>query len=1246
MSLKTKTFTTVYKLLTVITIFATISVADVTISKVDVLTGNVYLLDGTFDIDGDRQLEYLALLKPTAQQAPQALIYFEYTPGLPVAITWRYDLAAGLEANLVDARVTNVDGNDKREIVLLLHHQSLPENATPDWLYLFDWDDQAANFSTIPTFKWNYRGHGISYLRPTSLAVADLDGDNNDELVVSTGSPDRMVVVANWRRNSFRLLEEIRPDRNSTGQWPFSAAIADLNGDIRPDILTVGHGPRPEITAHLKGRRGYHAVPVKPFAGSKILPKAIATGDIEGDGQEELIVAHSDGSLSRVGMVGPDLAVEQLDTRITDLVDIISVKQGANAADIRVFLKQNGSALYNDGQLQTLVGQQHLGQVLTNMSDSLLAAVTLIATPAQSERSAAISYIINTSAGAYLVHADIGTPIAVRDIVDVSTPGAAMPLPVTPTPVIPTTPGTVAIEETATEVYMPDQQMAPDPRALPATRSPDYLLYVGDEFTRNVLGDRADDFANFRFLRKPSGMVFNLQRQGLVWQPTSEHYGAWNVELVTTFQTGVSYEDMVSDSIQEFKVIPETVDVRDQLLIYVNDKPRIIGQPENMSIVAGDLFAYRMRVNDKNSDAKLDYRLESGPVGMELDQAGIVTWRTNESHHDDYQVVISVSDGFDKDLQTFTINVNAKITITSTTPNLAHLGELYSYPLSIFQPGSPKSYVFTLLDAPDGMAVDAKGVINWTPQLSQIDTQYFQIRISDGKSEDVQSNWIYVNAQPEIIDQPPVATVIANGDTLKLNFAGQDANALHDLEWSVTSGPVTMTIDSSGQLLWSTTLQDLDAARYVVQLSDGIDESVFRGVVFVNSPLSIISTPNDSASIGESYRYQVKIRDNNRSSLLKFRRPTIVSDILESKAYIIQVEDDKIRRELGRYLSQFREQKNIYINKPHRPESGQVTEAARIDLKQAVKHIFIDDGNLVLVITSPARAMVELQDVLWEFFQGGRGIMPQYTSNIIPFFHYSLHEFPDGMTISEEGLITWAAAPEQAGAHQVRFTVSDGYTRDEQAFSVYANYPPAIVSSPDTMATVEARYAYQLRVDDKNDDKQLSYRLIKAPEGMMVAANGLITWLPSVEQLNWQEFEVEVSDGHSVDRQAATLFVNISPRIISQPKPVALNSYEYSYRLVAEDLNRDAMLYSAVKLPRYSEFDARTGLFRWRPRDLQKGPNDIIFEVTDSHGGTTVHEFQVHVFDDPSRRQILFTGWPLLMAFAGVIFVLGITLGG
>ncbi|MEE9464456.1 MAG: Ig domain-containing protein, partial [Candidatus Neomarinimicrobiota bacterium] len=685
---------------------------------------------------------------------------------------------------------------------------------------------------------------------------------------------------------------------------------------------------------------------------------------------------------------------------------------------------------------------------------------------------------------------------------------------------------------------------------------------------------------------------------------------------------------------------------RDQMLIYVNDKPRITSRPETERLLAGNLFAYRIQVDDRNSDARIDFRLESGPEGMVLDRNGILTWRTNETHHDNYQVVISATDGFDKDVQTFILNINAQLTLTSTAPHIARPQKPYTYEVSIFQPGSERQYTYSLPIGPEGMTIGQDGIISWTPSKTQLDTQRFQVRITDGVSEDIQDGWVYVNAPPRIVSPPLPSMAIMAGDTLRLSFAGRDPNGDNPLQWVISKGPLEMTIDSSGQLIWPTNMSDLDAHRFTVELSDGMDKTPFRGVAFVNSQLTITSTPLDSAVVGRRYAYQVTKRDDNLATLLKFRRPTVVTDMDHSHAYRIEIQDDKYQRDLQRYLARFKEQKNIYVNKPQRPAEGQVAEAARVDLKEAVTHLFVDNDDLIVIFVSPLPGAVELEDVLWEFFEGGRGVMPKYQADPVPLVHYSLREFPDGMQVSDDGVIIWTPTPTQAGRHQVRLSVSDGYTKDEQAFQMYANYIPAIISQPDTLADAEARFSYLLQVDDRNEDAQLNYRLIKAPDGMQVDSRGLVTWLPTVEQLNWQEFIVEVSDGYGSDQQATTLFVNMSPRVISQPKPVALNNYEYAYRLVAEDLNRDPVRYKAIKLPRYSEFDARTGLFKWRPRSLQKGPNDVIFEITDSHGGVTLHEFQVHVFQDPSRERFLFTSWPLMMAFAGVIFVLGLTVGG
>mgnify|MGYP003959893931 CR=1 FL=1 len=67
----------------------------------------------------------------------------------------------------------------------------------------------------------------------------------------------------------------------------------------------------------------------------------------------------------------------------------------------------------------------------------------------------------------------------------------------------------------------------------------------------------------------------------------------------------------------------------------------------------------------------------------------------------------------------------------------------------------------------------------------------------------------------------------------------------------------------------------------------------------------------------------------------------------------------------------------------------------------------------------------------------------------------------------------------------------------------------------------------------------------------------------------------------------------------------------------------------------------KKNLVTWAPKKNQMGANDFIFMAIDEHGATTAHEFQVHVFYDPSAKQLINTGWPLMLTFVGVVFAWG-----
>ena len=70
------------------------------------------------------------------------------------------------------------------------------------------------------------------------------------------------------------------------------------------------------------------------------------------------------------------------------------------------------------------------------------------------------------------------------------------------------------------------------------------------------------------------------------------------------------------------------------------------------------------------------------------------------------------------------------------------------------------------------------------------------------------------------------------------------------------------------------------------------------------------------------------------------------------------------------------------------------------------------------------------------------------------------------------------------------------------------------------------------------------------------------------------------------------------------------------------------------------KFDKKA-VVEWSPRKNQLGMNDFILMAVDEHGATSTHEFQVHVFHDPSSKQLVNAGWPLMLTFVGVVFAWG-----
>ena len=242
--------------------------------------------------------------------------------------------------------------------------------------------------------------------------------------------------------------------------------------------------------------------------------------------------------------------------------------------------------------------------------------------------------------------------------------------------------------------------------------------------------------------------------------------------------------------------------------------------------------------------------------------------------------------------------------------------------------------------------------------------------------------------------------------------------------------------------------------------------------------------------------------------------------------------------------------------------------------------------------------------------------------------NYELTAFPQGMTISTTGVISFDSTLDQAGAnHPVTLRVTDthgAYT--EQSFELGINAPPVennaptIISTPSQTVIAGNSYHYQVIATDSDNDN-LSYSLITAPVTMQIdSLTGIISWATTLIDLGTQSIKIEASDGKGgVATQTYSLQINDNsnpvpnnlPVITSQPSQAYAES-EYLYQVIATDSDGDVLSYALIQGPVDMTLDAVTGLLRWTP-DSSITDNPVIIRVTDTSGGYSEQSFIITI---------------------------------
>jgi len=129
---------------------------------------------------------------------------------------------------------------------------------------------------------------------PESVAVADFNGDGRPDLVVANYGAGTVSVYLNTAAAGATAPAFAAPVTFTVGYQPISVAVGDFNGDGRPDLAVANVGADTVSvlldTTAAGATAPSFAAPVTFAVGNA--PRSVAVGDFNGDGRPDLVVAN------------------------------------------------------------------------------------------------------------------------------------------------------------------------------------------------------------------------------------------------------------------------------------------------------------------------------------------------------------------------------------------------------------------------------------------------------------------------------------------------------------------------------------------------------------------------------------------------------------------------------------------------------------------------------------------------------------------------------------------------------------------------------------------------------------------------------------------------------------------------------------------------------------------------------------------------------------------------------------------
>jgi len=441
---------------------------------------------------------------------------------------------------------------------------------------------------------------------------------------------------------------------------------------------------------------------------------------------------------------------------------------------------------------------------------------------------------------------------------------------------------------------------------------------------------------------------------------------------------------------------------------------------------------------------------------------------------------------------------------------------------------------------------------------------------------------LLVNAPPTIEAIDPV--IVSTGEAFEVQVVADDEGDLSKLRYGIQNGPESMTISKAGLIQWS--------------VGSGLEGNSYKIRMLVIDQDGLAAGRNFSVTVNHTPQWEeIGSQSGKEQHLLAFK--PVVTDADDT---------DLVVTASGLPTGSSYEFESGFSWTPSASQVGEYEVRFTASDPHGVKSELAVAVN-VLANAAPTLAALGQADVL-----AGESVNVQLEAadadDDKSALAYQLNNAPDGMQVSETGLITWAT---QSGVHSGEYTaeaiVSDllGASASRQ-LKVVVNGAPVVESVESLTLKVGEKVAFTVTASDP-EGGNLTFKALNNPDGFKGSSpngfKGQFSWTTKSAVAGDYKLDIEVADDaglKSVVSVQATLKANLAPTVESLA-PVAVNAGgSVQVQVVADDVDDDN---STLRFVLENE-----------PKGMKVSGDGLIEWFVDNQAETAVHSVTVIVLDD------------------------------